>query len=97
MMATNFTTIPLYLDEIKQIKQSNLVFFNQFFAFLFAAFMVLAPVVIPLIFYILTPKNASKILQPISTAISKHEKYIVVVVFFIFGAYLAVKGILAII
>lgn len=94
MMATNLTSIPLYLDAIKEVVASSFNLVDKTPLLLFLVLMILVPVIIPLFLYFLSPKFAERILQPINKDISKYSNYIAVAIFLIFGIYLISKGLL---
>lgn len=93
MMATNFTTLALYLPLLKQIVRSGASTFSQISTLVISDAIILAPVLLPLAAYLLAPKRAAAMLASLNGFVQRNGKYVSATLAAGFGIYLAAKGI----
>ncbi len=91
-MITNLTSIPLVMVVVKETVDSNVEIFGQILVLLFTLLMVMMPVLIPWLFYSVSPAYAAKILEPVNGVIVKYGKRVSLVAFFILGGFLILRG-----
>lgn len=96
MMATNFTTLVLYFEILKEIGVAHISLASAALILAIVVFIIMLPVTIPVTIYLLFPKTAQKILLPMNGFIQRHTNAIMVAVIFLFAALLIAKGLSAI-
>ena len=89
---TNFDAVILYFTATKEIGISSLNSINKVIAVAIGGFFFLSPVAVPLIFYLIAPKFARKILEPVDRFTKKYARYIIGIIFVVFAIYFYIKG-----
>ncbi len=93
LMATNFTTLVLYLPVLKSIARAPIPTPERFLVLLACQVIILAPVLVPLFVRVLVPGPASRILGGVNAFTTKHTRIIMTVILLVFGVYLTAKGV----
>ena len=88
----NFTTTILVFAAGKDIGLSAAPIFDKLIVVVILTIITLLVVEIPLLIYILVPKTANKLLEPVNIWMQKNGKYLMAAIFFVFGIYLLIKG-----
>jgi hypothetical protein len=89
---TNFDAVVLNVTAVKEIFGSGAGPSYEIILTIICDLLFLLPVLLPIFVYLLMPNTARKILEPIRSAAEKYGKYILVLIFFIFGIYMLSKG-----
>lgn len=89
---TNLDAVILYLTATKEIGISPLSFIDKIIAVFIGLFFFVSPALIPLLFYIIAPNLAGRVLEPINKFTHKYARYIVGIIFIIFSIYFYIKG-----
>ncbi len=92
LMLTDVTSIVLYLPAVKAIVESSIAAAQKVMVALIPFFAVLAPALLPAALATAAPKTADRVLTPLNSWVTKNERVIGMVVCFVFGVYLLVKG-----
>jgi hypothetical protein len=90
----NFTTTILVFAAGKEIGLSTAPIFDKLIVIVILTIITLLVVEIPLLVYLLFPKTANKLLEPVNIWMQKNGKYLMAAIFFVFGIYLLAKGIM---
>jgi len=93
LMATNVSTIVLYIPAMKDIARAPVGDADQLLALLLVLLIVSLPATMPLALRIAAPGPSQRFLTRFEAAITRHRRAIVVGVEVLFGAYLLAKGI----
>lgn len=88
----NFDAVLLNITEVKEIFGSGIAFGQEIALTVFCGLFFLLPGILPIAVYLVYPKKAKKMLEPLGTLMKKYGNYIVMAIFFVFGAYLIMKG-----
>lgn len=91
--ATNFDTVLLSLAAAKEVGQSAINDINKIIILLINILFFTAPIGLPLVLYLMIPKLARPILEKINQVVFKYSRYILFLMFVIFGVYFCYKGI----
>lgn len=89
---TNFDAVLFNFTAAKEIGQSQIFSAEKIILLIVDALFFTAPILVPLLFYLITPKLTQKILDPLNLFLIKYSRFIVGAVFIGFGIYLAYKG-----
>ncbi len=92
MMTTNFTTLVLYFEILKDLGVAKLGLEQTLVYLLIVIFIIMLPITIPMFFYLAFPKTTSKALLPVNKFIKNHNDTIMITVMFLFAAFLIIKG-----
>jgi threonine/homoserine/homoserine lactone efflux protein len=92
-MATNASTIVIYLEGTHQINDARLAFGWDVVALAILTFVTLLSLLIPIAMYVMFPAKAEKMLGSLKVWLGRHSKQIGVAILVIFGVYLLAKGI----
>lgn len=93
MMATNVTTLALYVPLLKEIVRSGGSVFSQIATLAVSDVIILASVLLPLAAYVLAPKRSAAMLASLNRFVQRNGKYVTATLAAGFGIYLAAKGI----
>ena len=96
-MLVNFSTIPIYVSGVHVISDARLGLFDDVLAMVILTAVTLITLVVPIIIYIVFPKAAAKALSSVRVWLSKHQKVIGAAILLVFGVYLLIKGIHAVV
>ncbi len=96
MMATNFSTLVLFIAALKEIDIAKVGPFNEAIALTILIVFAMLPILLPMAFYQVAPRSAQNILGRIGAFTGRHKRTISLVIFTAFGLYLLLKGALAI-
>lgn len=92
LFVINFTTTLLVFAAGKDIGLSPAPLVDKLLVIIILTIITLIVVEIPLLVYLLLPKTANKLLEPVNIWMQKNGKYLMAAILFIFGIYLLVKG-----
>jgi threonine/homoserine/homoserine lactone efflux protein len=92
MMLTNFTSIMLYLPAMKDVARSGDPTSDKVVITIVAVLIVSLPATLPLALRVVAPGPAQSVLAGVNHFVTRHQRTIVVVVSFAFGAYLLTRG-----
>jgi hypothetical protein len=93
LMATNVSTIVLYIPAMKDIGRAPVSETDQLLALLVVLAIVSLPATVPLALRIVAPGPSQRFLTRLDAAITRHQRTIVIAVEVLFGLYLLIKGI----
>lgn len=93
VMATNFTTMVLYIPAMKEISHSNAPTGDQAVAVVLVFLVTTLTVWFPLLFTVAAPSAADRVLGAVNRFVTDHQRMVTAVVCLGFAALLAVKGI----
>lgn len=89
---TNFDAVLLNFGAAKEIGTSSIILPDKILLLFMGIIFFVLPILIPLIFYLLLPSAAQKILTPINKFLIKYGRFLVSTIFIIFAIYLIYKG-----
>jgi threonine/homoserine/homoserine lactone efflux protein len=92
-MATNASTIVIYLEGTHQITEAHVSAGADAMALAILTLVTLVTLLIPICIYVVAPHKAEKILGSLKVWLTRHNKQIGIAILLIFGVYLLVKGI----
>jgi hypothetical protein len=92
MIATDASSLVLYIAIIKEAIQSSAPQPARMSAVALGYVAVMLPALIPAALATVAPKQTDKVLKPIGGWATRHSATITVVICIVFGAYLMVKG-----
>ncbi|MBU1943469.1 MAG: GAP family protein [Actinobacteria bacterium] len=96
-MAVNTSTIVIYMSGVHHITRAGLGAAEAGVALLVLTAVTLVTLVAPMLLYAVFPKAGEKVLIRMRTWLGKYHKVIGVGILLVFGAYLLIKGILALV
>ena len=96
-MLINFSTIPIYVSGVHVISDAKLAFFDDVLAMVILTAVTLITLVVPIVIYLVFPKAAARALSSVRVWLSKHQKVIGATILLVFGVYLLIKGIHAVV
>ncbi len=89
---TNLDAVLLNLTAVKEIFEAGVGFGYEMGLVAVCDLFFLSPILVPVVVYALMPKAAERVLKPIGASLEKYGRYIVSLIFLIFGIYLISKG-----
>jgi len=89
---TNFDAVIFNFSAAKEVGQSTINDLEKTILLIMNSLFFVAPIIIPLVIYLLVPKLADKILKPINDFLTKYGRYIVGIIFIGFAVYLIYQG-----
>jgi threonine/homoserine/homoserine lactone efflux protein len=92
LLVTDVTSLVLYIPALKEILKASIPAAEKVAVALIPFFAVVAPAVIPSALASVAPGVADRVLTPLNSWVTKHQRVIGMVVCFVFGAYLLWKG-----
>jgi hypothetical protein len=92
MMLTNFTSLMLYLPAMKDIARFPDPTSDKIVVTAVAIFVTSLAATLPLALRVVAPGPATTILGDVNRFVTRHQRAIVVIVAFAFGAYLMTRG-----
>lgn len=92
VMATNVTTIMLYIPAMKDISKSGVSDTDKALVVVLVMLIVALPAWLPLVVRCVAPGPSTRVLGNLNDAIQRHRRVIVLAVELVFGVYLLVKG-----
>lgn len=92
LMATNFSTLPLYAVGIRDVGTSRLPATEQVILLVVLSMIILIPAWLPLVVVLVMPKQSATLLAAMRTWLSNHTWLIITVLLTGFGFYLIIKG-----
>lgn len=96
MMATNLSTLVLFLGALKEIDAAKVGPGNEAVALTVLIAIAMTPIWLPITIYQVAPQSFQHILGRVGTFTKSHKRAISLAVFTAFGLYLLLKGALAI-
>jgi hypothetical protein len=91
--ATNFDALFLCLNAAKEVSSaSGIQLFSQIILIIVNLFFFALPIILPLLFYIILPATAARILSKANNLVMKYAHYIIFVLFILFAAFLLYRG-----
>jgi hypothetical protein len=94
MMATNFSSLPLYISGLKEIVTANIGIAGSILALVLFILLVEVELLVPIVAYALAPGWAGAGLSATRQWLEKNNRVISMYIFVIFGVLLLVKGIM---
>lgn len=93
MMATNFSSLPLYLSGLKEIVTATIGIADSIITLALFILLIEVALLAPIIYYALAPRRAGGVLGAVPRWIEKNNRIISLLVFVVFGVLLLAKGI----
>lgn len=93
MMATNVTTIVLYIPAMRDIGRADVSTTDQGIALVIMLVLASLPATVPLLLRVVAPGPAQRALTRLDGAMTRHRRTIVLVVEIVFGVYLIIRGV----
>lgn len=93
MMATNFSSLPLYISGLKEIITADIGVADSILALALFILLIEVELLIPTVAYALAPRRAGAVLGATRQWLEKNNRVINIFVFVVFGGLLLVKGI----
>jgi len=94
---TNFDAVIFDITAAKEIGQAAIDDGKKLILYIAESLFFNMPIVLPLVVYLIAPKTATKILDPLNNFLTKYGRFIVGFIFLGFGIYLGYKGIVGLI
>lgn len=92
LSVTNFDALFLCLNAAKEVSVAEISLGSQIFLIIINLIFFTSPITIPLIFYLIVPKTAEKILSKANNFVLKYARYLIFVIFVIFATILIYRG-----
>jgi hypothetical protein len=92
MMATNFSTLALYLAALKEMNLSKVANGERVLVTAIVIAIILLPLVLPVALAVLFPSGADRVLRRVGITLTKYGGWLAGALFGAFGVYLVVKG-----
>lgn len=89
---TNFDAVIFNFSAAKEVGQSTINDLEKIILLAVNSLFFIAPILIPLVIYLLMPKLADKILEPVDKFLTKYGRYIIGIIFIGFAIYLIIQG-----
>lgn len=83
----NISSIATLFAASKEIPLANLDLLTIVFLIILGLICFTAPIIVPLVIYLIFPKTAQNILAPINKFFNQYSKYIISILFFVFAIY----------
>lgn len=93
IMATNFSSLPLYLSGLKEIVTANIGIVDSILVLTLFILLVEVGLLVPIAAYALAPHRSSAVLSATLRWLEKNNRVISIFIFVIFGILLFAKGI----
>ena len=94
MMATNFSSLPLYISGLKEIVTANIGIAGSILVLVLFILLVEVELLVPIVGYALAPRRAGAALSATRQWLEKNNRVISIFIFVIFGVLLLVKGVM---
>ena len=94
MIATNFSSLPLYISGLKEIVTANIGTAGSILVLVLFILLVEVELLVPIVAYALAPRRASATLSATREWLEKNNRVISIFIFVIFGVLLLVKGVM---
>lgn len=91
--ATNFDAVLLSLAAAKEVGDAAIDSISKIILMTINALFFVAPTALPLILYLIFPRFAAKSLGKLNAVVFKYSRYILMIMFLIFGLYFLCRGI----
>lgn len=95
IMLLNFTTLAVFLPALKQIAIDKVSDADRIAALIIVDVIVLTPAWFPVLLYMVSPRLARKVLDPLNEFLLRHRVAVGVGICLVFAAYLAYLGLKA--
>jgi Sap, sulfolipid-1-addressing protein len=92
LMATNITTIALYLSAMKDVAEAKVDNGVRVVVVAVTIVIIMVPVAVPLLITVVVPGTSTKLLAAVRTFITRYRDLIMGIFVTGFGVYLALKG-----
>ena len=93
LTVTNFSSLPLYISGLKEIVTANIGTARSVAVLALFVTLIEVALLVPIVSYALAPRRAGVVLSTVLRWIEKNNRTICILVFFVFGVFLLVKGI----
>jgi uncharacterized membrane protein YfcA len=93
MIATDFSSLVLYLAALKVIGRAHVSTQEQVMVLVIPFVAVLLPALLPAVLGSLAPKTADRVLKPLAGWVGRNSRVIIIAVSLIFAAYLLIKAV----
>ncbi|HEX3841929.1 MAG TPA: GAP family protein [Acidimicrobiales bacterium] len=93
LMATNITTIALYLSAVKDVAEAKVDNGVRVVVVAITILIIMVPVAVPLLITVVAPGESTRVLAVVRTFISRYRDLIMGVFVTGFGVYLTLKGV----
>jgi threonine/homoserine/homoserine lactone efflux protein len=94
VMATNFTTLALFVSGVKEIVLTEVGVLGSAVAFVLLTSIVLSELLVPIVLYAIEPSLMGNILSSVREWLEKNNRIIMLIFFGVFGVLLVTKGLL---
>ena len=95
IMLFNFTTLAVFLPALKEIAIDKVSYADRLTALVVVDVIVLTPAWLPVLLYLVSPRVARKVLDPLNDFLTRHRVAVGVGICLVFAAYLSFLGIRA--
>jgi threonine/homoserine/homoserine lactone efflux protein len=95
IMLLNFTTLAVFLPALKEIAIDKVTETDRITALIIVDVIVLTPAWLPVFLYLVSPRLARKVLDPLNEFLIRHRVAVGVGICLVFAAYLAFLGLKA--
>ena len=92
LMATNFSTLPLYALAIREVGHSKLPEVEQVLELVLITAIVLIPAWLPVVIAVVAPRQSERVLASLRDFLNRHGRMIITALLALIGFYLLVKG-----
>jgi hypothetical protein len=96
-MVVNTSTFIIFVSGLHVISASNLEIYEEVISLVILTFFTLTTVLIPIAIYFVFPAKSEKALASLQGWLMRHSKVIGAAILLIFGVYLLIKGITAVV
>jgi hypothetical protein len=93
LMATNVSTVALYLAALKDVAQARVTGADRLVTVVVVIAVIMVPVVVPLVLTVVAPKRSTRILAGVHGFVVRHRAAITGGFVTVFGVLLLVKGV----
>ncbi|MFM9126102.1 MAG: GAP family protein [Solirubrobacterales bacterium] len=95
IMIFNFTTLAVFLPALKEIAIDKVSDADRLTALIVVDVIVLTPAWLPVLLYLISPRMARKVLNPLNDFLTRHRVAVGVGICLVFAAYLTYLGLKA--
>jgi threonine/homoserine/homoserine lactone efflux protein len=96
-MLINSSTFIIFISGLHEISRSNLVVLEEIISLAILTVFTLTTVLIPIAIYFVFPSRSERALAALEGWLTKHKKLIGTATLLVFGAYLVIKGLTAVV
>jgi hypothetical protein len=92
MMATNFSSLPLYIAGLKDIVTANLSLAGNILALVLFILLIVVELLVPIVVYTRSPRRGGEFLSVARQWLEKNNRLISIFIFVFYGILLLAKG-----